>query len=622
MNFLKKMLFPALTGVLVLSTISCDEELQTLGEGVIGGEPFNTGSQVFDVFAYNKGIQAVQTNKLPLYQLGTFNDPIYGKTQASITTQIALSQINPTFGDFSQDTEDGADNDDSASTIPENETVKEVFLYLPFQLPTSSDRDLDGVDDAFDADPEDPNSDSDNDGVSDITERNDGTDPLNPDTDGDGINDADDEETAVNIFPKRFELDSIYGDITRPFRIKVERSTFFLRDLDPNTNFEEAQEYFSTQTFSPDFVSDVLFDGEVTISNEEILFFEEDDPDTEDVDESLVVDIRLNPGIRIPLDPQFFQDNLMNKEGDLELLSQANFSNFLRGLHISAESIDEDILLLLNLATQQNASNPANITVTYEFDDLNNNDTPDDDSDDFVEQVERDFTLNFLLNNGGTIVGNAVNTLINEDYPATVTDNLDTGENASRIFLKGGSGALAEVALFAEDGGQEIIEQIRTNNWIINEANLIFYVDRESLNNTGETVVEPPRLYLYNSETNLPLYNQFTEPMLSQEPLKIFPNYDGVLEKEGGQGVKYTVRITEHINDIIVRDSTNARLALAVSSNIGIINSAEAMGDAGAVDVPIMTTINPLGTVLFGSNVDASNQNNKLKLEIFFTETN
>jgi hypothetical protein len=35
-----------------------------------------------------------------------------------------------------------------------------------------------------------------------------------------------------------------------------------------------------------------------------------------------------------------------------------------------------------------------------------------------------------------------------------------------------------------------------------------------------------------------------------------------------------------------------------------------------------MSTINPFGTILFGSNVDGADIENKLKLEIFFTETN
>ena len=71
------------------------------------------------------------------------------------------------------------------------------------------------------------------------------------------------------------------GIRSMPFNLKVERSTFFLRDLDPDANFQEAQEYFSTQQFAPTFVSDVLFDGEVTIDDEQTLIPKEDDPDTE-----------------------------------------------------------------------------------------------------------------------------------------------------------------------------------------------------------------------------------------------------------------------------------------------------------------------------------------------------
>lgn len=604
-------------------SMSCEEDPITLGEGAISEEPFVTGSEVYDVFAYNKNIQTVQTNRLPLYQLGTFVDPIYGNTTGSITSQITFPGIDgdPVFGDFSQSTEDISDTDENNLSIEENETVKEVFLYIPYQTPqTLADSDFDGVDNEFDADPEDPNSDTDGDGLTDNDERLIGTDPLDPDTDDDGIGDADDEEIIVNNFPKFFELDSIFGNRDVPFQLKVERSTFFLRDLDPNANFEELQPYFSDQTFSPEFVSDVLFDGEIVIDNEEILFFQEDDPDTEDVDESEFVETRLNPGIRVPLDNAFFQENILDKEGSSELLSQANFNDFIRGIHISSES--EDLMILLDI-TQ------ARITMTYEFDDVNTNDTLDDDSDDFIEQTERDYTFSLSQVINSLLIGNAVNTLLSDAFPPQISDNLDNGQNASRIYLKGGAGTYAEIRLFGEDGGQAIIDEIKSNNWIINEANLVFYVDREALD-VAQGVIEPPRLYLYNAETNDPVYNIATENSVSTDPLGIFLNYDGLLEEEEDgnsvpldNGIKYTVRITEHINDIIVRDSLNDRLSLTLSSNIGLTIVSEAMGaNDEVVDIPVMSTINPLGTILFGSNVEAINEEKKLKLEIFYTEAN
>lgn len=593
------MMVPALA-VLLGIALSCEEELGTLGEGVIGGEPFTTGSVTYDVFSFNKKVQAVRTNGLPLYQLGVFNDPVYGKTTASIATQLRLpvnnnGSVNTRFGDLEED---------------ENETVTEVFLYLPYQRPPNSlqDSDRDGVENMLDFDAFDANSDSDKDGVSDIEETRRGTNPLNPDTDGDGINDDEDEDTNLaNTFPRRLDLDSIYGNRTLPFRIKVERLNFFLRDLDPDVNFEEAQEYFSNQEFSPAFVGEVLANEEITISDQQIVTFNEDDPDTER-DESLTIDAdeTLSPGIRVALDTDFFQQNLLNLEGKPELLSQANFADFLRGIYISLESINVDIMCLFNLSQ-------ANIGVTYEYDDEN--------SDGETERRERTYTL--------TLAGNAVNTLTNDAYPPEISNSLDTGENAARIYLKGGAGIVNEIALFddSDQRGADIINQIRANNWIINEANLVFYVDQDALDLVGGTT-EPPRLYLFNAETNEPIYNANTEVFESQDnSLRFFQNYDGLLEKEGSgenaRGVKYTIRITEHINNIIVRDAENARLRLCLTSNIGITAVNEAMGSGSSViDIPIMSTINPLGTVLFGSNVNAENEDKKLQLELFFTEAN
>ncbi|MBO6532069.1 MAG: DUF4270 family protein, partial [Muricauda sp.] len=281
----------ALVGTLFLLLVSCEEELDTIGEGVIGGEPFSTGKVEYDVFAFNKGITAVQTNKLPLYQLGTFNDPIYGKRNASIISQLTLPTPSPSFGDISQASEDGPDNDQ------ENETVSEVYLYIPFQRSPSGDRDGDGVPDVFEPGDAatDPNSDLDGDGVTDNQERAIGSNPFDPDEDGTG------EGFVANTYPQRFDLDSIYGNREQSFNLVVSKSNYFLRDLDPNSNFQEAQEYYSNQDFSS-FIGEELFNGEVTISDEELLFRDnEDDPDTPDIDESQEITNRLNPGIRVPL---------------------------------------------------------------------------------------------------------------------------------------------------------------------------------------------------------------------------------------------------------------------------------------------------------------------------------
>ncbi|WP_396591417.1 DUF4270 family protein [Allomuricauda sp. R78024] len=625
MKFSRIIKVSALVGALFVIATSCEEEqLGTIGEGVVAGEPFTTGREVFDVFAFNKGITAVQTNRLPLYQLGTYNDPVYGKRNASIVSQVTLSAVNPTFGDSSQATEDGADTDNIDSTIPENETVTEVFLFLPFQQAASAFRDADGdgVDDQFDADPADPSSDTDGDGVTDNDERIIGSNPLDDSEDGTG------DDFLSNTFPRRFDLDSIYGlqtptDLMDPViegsvNLRVSRSTFFLRNLDPNTNFEEAQEYFSNQDFSG-FVSDVFFDsdmdGALDFSNQETIIpvAKVDDPDT-DVDETKQVGDRIPPGLRIPLNTAFFQE-ILDKEGQSELLSQANFNDYFRGINISGADMEE-LMFLLDLRQ-------ANITITYNFQDYNT-------TEEEVETVERDFVLNLLVGtNTGGLIGNAVNTLTDAVFPGEISAALDNGENASRIYVKGGPGTITEIRLFGEDEdsqvrGQNFIDEIKANNWIINEANLVFYVDEEAF--SGIDADEPVRLYLYNEETSQPIYNPFNENRTTDdranESLRTYLGYDGILEKENDKGVKYTVRITDHINNIIIRDSTNAKLALTTTSNINIVTVTEAMGAEGVVNMPIMSTVNPLGTVLFGGQVEDSNMDKRLKLEILYTEAN
>ena len=629
MSFFGKNIFSTLVVVFfVVLTISCEEELDTLGDGVIEDNPFFAGQEEFDVFAFNKAINAIQTNRLPLYQLGVFSDPVYGNTEARITTQVQLVMGNPVFGNFSQTTEDNPDPN-QVNQIPENETVTSVFLYIPYQT-NQIDSDLDGVDDFLDANPIDFNSDSDGDGVSDRDEDTNNTDPLNPDTDGDGIGDAEDDFTLGDRFPQRFNLDSIYDsraenimlteNSNATFNLKVFRSNFFLRDLDPNSNFQEAQEYFSTQRFAPDFIDpSPLFDGNVTISDEQIQFIvEEDDPETEDVDEAGTITRTLPPGIRVPLDPVIFQE-ILDKEGDEELSSNLNFTNFFRGLHLQLEPLEaEQLLLLLNLA--DTAGGNANIEVNYNFDTI---DTSDDTNPVMVTQEET-FTMNLLTGGGITpIIGNAVNTLINDEYPAAIADALDNGENASRIFLKGSAGSFAEIQLFGEDDetANQIIEEIRSNNWIINEANLTFYVDRELLNTAGE-VIDPPRLYLYDFSDNSVIFSLASENSSSDTRFGRFLDYDGFLNTSNDEGFSYTFRITDHINNIIIREEENVPLGLTMTPDVRIAAAQNAMLEDGEREIPVAPNIMPLSTVLFGSNVSEENQNQRLRLQIFFTETN
>ncbi|HDZ13812.1 hypothetical protein LCGC14_1130710 [marine sediment metagenome] len=581
--------------VIALGTllVSCEQDLTSIGSGVVGSEPFNTDKAVFDVFATNKKIKAVRTNKLPSYQLGVFSDPVYGKTEATITSQVQLSTINPTFGDKTQARE-------VSDGTPENETIESVILYIPFLQSPSGDTDNDGLIDSLDSDPLDPNSDTDGDGLTDNQENSKGTDPLVMDTDGDGINDDVDNEFVRDQFARDIDIDSIYGNRNAPFTLRLQRSNFFLRDLDPDTNFQEAQEYYSDQDFSA-FLTEEIAVVSDSIDEKQILVPREDDPDTEDIDEGEQFD-REEPGIRVELPIAFFQENILDREGSSELLNQANFNDFLRGVHFSLEpAVGEELMVLFNMRA-------ANITISYSY-------TAEE------ETKNKSFVLNFLTQPAnasgqpGAIVGNAVNSFVNDDYAPEISEAIASDDNAERIYIKGDAGSFAEINLFDDANGKEAITQIKANNWIINEANLVFYVDEA----VGADL--PPRLYLYSTISELPLIGNI-ELLSPSNGVASYPFYDGFLEDTGSER-KYTVKITDYINDLVVRNADNATLGLTFTPDIRIFNLANAMlADGTETNLPVSATLSPLGTVLYGSNVAAANAGKKLQLEIFYTEAN
>ena len=97
-----------------------------------------------------------------------------------------------------------------------------------------NDRDNDGVIDSLDADPDDPESNSDGDELSDLLELQSGLNPLSSDSDGDGILDHnDDENDTYESENKVYEIDSLYGNPNASFDLKVYELTYFLNSLDP-----------------------------------------------------------------------------------------------------------------------------------------------------------------------------------------------------------------------------------------------------------------------------------------------------------------------------------------------------------------------------------------------------
>lgn len=531
--------------LIVSSFIACDKDFADIESDIINNDNashFDTSSEKFDVIAYTKVLDPVQTNNLPLNYLGIYNDPNYGSTTASIVSQISSPTLDPNFG--------------------ENVQLDSVVLTIPyFSRPTE------------------------------VTEE------------GGTI----------------YELDSVFG--SSPIKISLFENNYFLRDINPENedNINAPQLYYSNMSTGLDNISSALLEGEeipvingdidldnFVPSEEQILLTDEDD----------VLIGRQAPSFRLNLGVGYWFNKIIEMQGEPELSNLNNFRDYFRGIYFKVESISPSgNMTLLNLG-----SSNANITLYYTKD----NDLGEE------NRLDATYVLNFT--------GNRVNFLSN-DFTIQPGDETNGDES---LRLKGGQGSIAEVKFF---NGEDIDEDNTTDNTfetfkkqfvetdedgnfvkskkLVNEANLVVYVNQDQVNGG-----EPERIYLYDAENNTPLVDYALDVANTGFPQFSRINHLGRLQREGdefdGDGIKYKLRITEHINNLLLRDSTNVKLGIAVSGNINLENNSFQYDVLNVSDederIPVSTIVTPRGTVLFGNNT--ANEEKKLYLEIFFTEPN
>ena len=586
--------------------ISCNKDYKTVGLNLIDNNTFRTNLEEIPLSVKMRNIPTYVSNVVQTFQIGEYNDNIYGSSKVSFLSQVNFEDPNLVFGDYAQSNEDNPDG--NISRIQENETIKNVFLDIPF-FTNIDDDDNDGVINIYDIDSTDPYSDSDGDGVSDADESNLGQNPLDEDTDGDGILDGEDTE-SINPYAGRtlYELDSLIGNTEATFKLKVSELDYFLRPYDPDSNFEKFQKYYSNNTLPENFSGYTLFDSEIKIDSNELVFYNEDDPETEEEDESEVVKERLSPRIRVDLDHDFFQTKFLDIEGSQEISNLDNFKLYFKGLVLEAYDFSDPLLMILNF-------NEAEIKVVYEYQKYNTQDTTDDTSDDTVDTEEADFL--FKLN------GIKLNSFKHDPYPGYVYSAIaDTITNPERVYLKGGQGIMAEIELFKDDNGVDVLEEIRSKEWLVNEANISIYIDKEMLSSSGG-IIEPSRLYLYDLVNKAPIIDYFVDNSAGQKSYQNKVIHGGIIELDDDKnGLMYKIRISEHIKNVVRKDSTNVKLGLVVSSDINNTINIEVKDSEYMLFTPLSSAINPLGTVLIGPSPSAENFDKRMKLNLFYTEVN
>ena len=593
--------------VLLLTFIACDKDFTTIGTDVIGNDHFDTEVASYSTITYNKKLDPVQTNNLTSNLFGFYND-IYGKASANVVSQITLSS-----------TESGV-----------NIQLDSVALSIPYF--------------------------------------------SSADTDDEG----DTEYILDSIYGNVGES----GNSMAFMKLSMFRNNYFLSNYDPESGFEDSQKYYSDGTASggstipvAELESELIYENdEFKFNSNQITLAEEnDDGDmeaTETLDPGLLLVFKegegVGEGILYSPNLQFWQETILDKMKDEELSNSNNFNNYFRGIYFKLEEVSEEgAMAMLNFGS-------ANITLyyrsipgtdtdddgipdTYDADadgdgqidddktdtdndgitdeaDINQTGGVDEDGDGFDDEVVLYTNKTIVLN----FSGNRINIFDNNFTMNLVDGNSTLGDE--KLYLKGGEGAMAVVKIFdgenidSDDSFDNAFEEFKkdfvevdedgdfvSSKRLVNEANLVFYEDENQVFINDH---EFDRLYMYDLKNNQPIIDYFYDASSTAAPYFSISNHLGLREGEVGDK-KFKIRITEHINNILLRDSTNTKLGLVISNNVNSTQNAQILGatsDDDVSTVPTGAVLSPKGTVLYGNNT--TNTEKKVELEIFYTEPN
>jgi len=555
-SFIKKILLVAT----VVLLYSCDKDFNEIGEGLIGDNHFDLVPEQYGVTAFNQEVTPVQSNGLPFYGLGIYNNPVFGETTANFVCQVGLSEYKPTIG--------------------ENPVIQSVVLTVPYFSHATA------------------------------------IDPKGGNT---------------------YVLDSIYGPKTGA-KIKLsvyESGAQMYSSYYDNNGSLLGQLYYTDQ--NPFFYDNKkvyktgkpLNDSDDTSQNENFFFDATQTKTVVDPAAAVITYTYSAPQMQLDLNKDFFQEKILNASA-ANLSAQDVFQQYFKGLYFQVEksgSNPSNIAMLDFLK----ASGPAKITIKYKAKTAITTDG----------ETTEDKVLTINLTGAATSL---LKDAKDSNYATALTNrNKDTGDD--RLYLKGGQGSVAVINLFNKtdligydsdnklvnqpNGVSDELDEIRHNvivkKWLVNEANLVFYIDAAKMAPVDKNE-QVNRIYLYDLDNNTIIadyVDNSTNALNAKQNRAVF---GGIITVDATtkRGISYKVRITKHIRNLI-KDSTvkNIRLGLAVTEGIDVIASNKLRLKNDVIsEAPRGSVMGPLGTVLYGNNVSAGDADKKLKLQIYYTKPN
>ena len=399
------------------------------------------------------------------------------------------------------------------------------------------------------------------------------------------------DESGDTIKVPNFTLDSIYGKKELSYTMRVHELGTFLNTLDP-VDPSRPKAYYSNRSYS---TNALLHEGDfIPNRNDTVLYVERRHLDGDDSTLDDIDTIKLDnsaPSIKFNLDNGFFTERFLEHDNAGDFATDESFVRYFRGLYLEADGFDGS---LMNLNT-----NNANLTIYYTNDQI------------LDEEDDEDLNYNGITGETGVLVhtkqarvfpfGGVRTGKYSRDYGGSEVENSllnpDKINGESKLYVQGASGSEAVIDLFSE----EEMEAMRQEKWLINEANLVFYLD-------GEQSEVPNRLFLYNYDYGSLVFDFYSRDYGPEI-------YGGALEYDSdGKPEKYKFRITGYISELLHKDSPPKVSRLAVKNYVNTD-----LPEFNGIDTIIGDwNFIPKGVVLHGNSAPETAK--RIKLEIFYSK--
>jgi hypothetical protein len=377
----------------------------------------------------------------------------------------------------------------------------------------------------------------------------------------------------------KFSIDSVFGNPDVEFQLGIYELKTYLNTLDPNDPSKPAIYYSDKEFLKGDAP---FYSGNFKVNpNDTVAYVKRYMPNgTTSYAVDTVKQTNLSPSIIIPLNKNLIKQFFVDHAAGAEFQSLDAFQHYFRGFYIEANALTSNKSHLISLAMAN-----AKMVIYYSKDedegatvDLNGNNVNGE------QGVRTKHNFDFAF---GAIKSN----VLKRDLAPH-----QSGED--RLYVQGAAGSMATIDLFKNEN----ITDLRENNWLINDASLIFYIDQDAASN-----IAPEQLFIYNFDDN----EQLTD-IMTEGPAAV----GGFLERDAeGKPYRYVFKITDYISRLLRSDEPLdlVKIGLKVFNPSDIPTAFD--------DVKIKEySWTPKGVVLFGD--DPSFGDKRVKLEISYTKLN